>query len=54
MHIPQSDTAAMEILSFEEAADRSTAEDYKDMYEMLRSADASMYECKSKMRAGRE
>lgn len=32
----------------------STAEDYKDMDEMLRSADASMYECKSKMRAGRE
>ena len=31
----------------------STAEDYKDMDEMLRSADASMYECKSKMRAGR-
>ena len=28
MHIPQGDTAAMEILSFEEAADRSTAEDY--------------------------
>ena len=28
MHIPQSDTAAMEILSFEEAAERSTSEDY--------------------------
>ena len=28
MHIPQGDTAAMEILSFEEAAERSTAEDY--------------------------
>ena len=28
MHIPQSDTAAMEILSFEEAAEQSTAEDY--------------------------
>ena len=28
MHIPQSDTAAMEILSYEEAAERSTAEDY--------------------------
>ena len=28
MHIPQSDTAAMEILSFEEAAERSTAKDY--------------------------
>ncbi len=28
MHIPQSDTAAMEILSYKEAADRSTAEDY--------------------------
>ena len=28
MHIPQGDTAAMEILSFEEAANRSTAEDY--------------------------
>ena len=28
MHIPQSDTTAMEILSFEEAADRSTAKDY--------------------------
>jgi diguanylate cyclase (GGDEF)-like protein len=31
----------------------SSAEDYKDMDEMLRSADASMYECKRKMRAGR-
>ena len=28
MHIPQGDTAAMEILSFEEAAERSTSEDY--------------------------
>ena len=28
MHIPQGDTAAMEILSFEEAAEQSTAEDY--------------------------
>lgn len=28
MHIPQSNTAAMEILSYEEAAERSTAEDY--------------------------
>ena len=28
MHIPQSDTAAMEILSLEEAAEQSTAEDY--------------------------
>ena len=28
MHIPQSDTAAMEILSFEEAAEQSTSEDY--------------------------
>ena len=28
MHIPQSDTAAMEILSFEEAAEQSTAGDY--------------------------
>ena len=32
----------------------SSAEDYKDMDEMLRSADASMYECKRKMRAARE
>ena len=31
----------------------SSAEDYKDMDEMLRSADASMYECKRKMRAER-
>ena len=28
MHIPQGDTAAMEILSFEEAAEQSTSEDY--------------------------
>ena len=28
MHIPLGDTAAMEILSFEEAAERSTSEDY--------------------------
>ena len=28
MHSPQGDTAAMEILSFEEAAERSTSEDY--------------------------
>ena len=28
MHIPQGDTATMEILSFEEAAERSTSEDY--------------------------
>ncbi len=28
MHIPQGDTAAMEILSFEEAVERSTSEDY--------------------------
>ena len=28
MHIPQGDTTAMEILSFEEAAEQSTAEDY--------------------------
>ena len=28
MHIPQGDTTAMEILSFEEAAERSTSEDY--------------------------
>ena len=28
MHIPQGDTAAMVILSFEEAAERSTSEDY--------------------------
>ena len=31
----------------------SSAEDYKDMDEMLRSADSSMYECKRKMREGR-
>ena len=31
----------------------SSAEDYKDMDEMLRSVDASMYECKRKMRAER-
>ena len=31
----------------------SSLEDYKDMDEMLRSADVSMYECKRKMRAER-
>ena len=31
----------------------SSTEDYKDMDEMLRSADSSMYECKRKMRAER-
>jgi diguanylate cyclase (GGDEF)-like protein len=30
-----------------------SAEDYKDMDEMLHSADASMYECKKQMHAGR-
>ena len=30
-----------------------SSEDYKDMDEMLQSADSSMYECKRKMRAGR-
>ena len=31
----------------------SSFEDYKDMDEMLHSADVSMYECKRKMRAER-
>ena len=31
----------------------SSFEDYKDMDEMLHSADVSMYECKRRMREGR-